>query len=686
MAQDPYRYFRMEARDLLDQLGKGVLDLEKGASEVDLVARLLRLAHTLKGAARVVNLAEIAGRAHAIEDALAPYRASGTEVPRECIDAILALLDQSEERLAAVAPPPDAAEPSDARPQPPSDRAPQPAGRPQPDELRMVRADVAEMDELLDGVAEAHVQVGVLRRSLATVDRARQITDRVAVELASPRPRDVRPLAEELRGLFGVLEQGLTDGVEQIDRELRQVRDAAERLRLVQASTLFTALERTARDVAQAQGKQVVFEARGGDVRLDAHILGAVQGALLQLVRNAVAHGIETEAQRRTAGKRTAGRVELEVTRRGRRVVFACRDDGRGIDVEGVRRTLQRRGQWGEETRALGPADLLNLLLRGGISTSRTVTEMSGRGVGLDLVREAAERLGGEVTVHTQPGAGTTIELAAPLSLSSIEALVVEASGVAATIPLDAVRSSVRLAPREIARTAQGEAVVHEGKVIPFLPLSRMLPVAAERSATARSWSAVVVEAGGAVAAFGVDRLLGTANVMLRPLPELAPASAVVAGASLDTDGNPVLALDPDGLVAAARRATAVEIQPTERRPPILVIDDSLTTRMLEQSILESAGYEVDLATSGEEALAKAGQTRYALFLVDIEMPGIDGFTFIERAHVDPSLRDVPAILVTSRASAEDRRRGETAGAQGYIVKGDFDQVALLDRIRRLVG
>jgi two-component system chemotaxis sensor kinase CheA len=186
--------------------------------------------------------------------------------------------------------------------------------------------------------------------------------------------------------------------------------------------------------------------------------------------------------------------------------------------------------------------------------------------------------------------------------------------------------------------------------------------------------------------AVGVDRLLGTARIVVRPLPELAPASPIVAGASLDAGGNPQLVLDPDGLVAAAQGEGAAEAEPIPVRHPVLVVDDSLTTRMLEQSILESAGYEVDVAASAEEALEIARRKRYALFLVDVEMPGMDGFAFVERIRSDPALLDIPAILVTSRAGEEDRQRGRDAGARGYIVKSEFDQAELLTMIRPLIG
>lgn len=690
MAQDPYKYFRVEARELLDQLGQAVLDLEKGGPAPDLVGRILRLAHTLKGAARVVRQREIADRAHAVEEALAPFRQSTGAIPRDRVTILLGLLDDIGGRLTSLGAAAGIEVTAASPPRPDAD-AP----------FRTLRTEVGEMDKLLEGVAEAHAQLEALRRSLGSLERARHVVALLSEQVAPARRRDaahsgngragdrVRPMVEELRALFGVLDRRLLEGVDEIDRGFRQVRDAAERLRLVPVGVVFTSLERAARDVAQAQAKRVVFEARGADERLDGYVLEVVQSALLQLVRNAVAHGIEPEVDRKTAGKPPDGRVVLDVVRRGRHVIFACRDDGRGVDLDGVRRAVQRKGLLSAETQGLGPEDLLRLLLRGGLSTSGTVTEVSGRGIGLDVVRETADRLGGEVTVRTEAGQGTTVTILVPLSVAALEALVIEASGVTAAIPLDAVRRTVRLSPADVTRTADRESVVHDGQIIPYLSLTRPLGASGPEGRDIRrhrSAAGVVVEAATGMAALGVDRLLGTASVILRPLSDLAPAAGFVAGAALDDEGNPQLVLDPDGIVAEAQRAGASEPEAPPLRAPILVIDDSLTTRMLEQSILESAGYDVDLAVSGDEALEMARRKRYALFLVDIEMPGMDGLAFIERTQSDAAIRGVPSILVTSRASVEDRKRGRDVGAAAYIVKSEFDQGELLDRIRDLVG
>jgi two-component system chemotaxis sensor kinase CheA len=686
MSRDPYKYFRVEAQELLEQLGQGALDLEKGVPPGDVIARLLRLAHTLKGAARVVKQPRIAEHAHTLEDVFADLRDSAGSPRQEQIDLVLALLDQIGALVAALAyrPGPDAGLP-----------APSPSQEP----VHVFRPETVDVEALIDGVTEAKTHLSGLHQGLDDADRVRHLIDVIGDQLARFRSRETSAAAEgaggiekalsmvhELRGRFGTLERNLAYGVDQIERDLRQVSDAAARLRLVPASALFRFLERAARDTAHALGKRVTFEGRGGDVRVDSGILSVVQGALLQVIRNAVAHGIESnEGERLAAGKPQDGHATVAVSRRGAWVSFVCSDDGRGIDFEAVRRILQRKGRSPVDPQTLDAEGLLRLLLKGGISTAATVTDVSGRGVGLDVVREAAERLGGEVSMRTGAGTGTTVELLIPFSIASFRALVVEVGGVGAAVPLDSIRRTLRVTPEEIVQTARGESVLHGGSSIPFASLGRVVRPAEPQARMTGPSSAFVVEADDGAAAFAVDRIFGAATVVMRPLPSLAPAMSSVVGASLDSGGDPRLVLDPGSLVREARRLSAPTLEPVASRPSILVVDDSLTTRMLEQSILESAGYDVSLASSGEEGIEKARGGTFGLFLVDVEMPGIDGFTFIEQVRADPLLRAIPAILVTSRASTGDRQRGRDVGAQGYIVKGDFDQGALLEQIRTLV-
>lgn len=632
MATDPYRYFRIEVRDLLQQMSAGVLALERAPHDQHLPARILRLAHTLKGAARVVRQGRIAEIAHLVEDVLAPLREGRSGLAPDGAQTLLSLLDELCARLAELPPP----------------------------------------GEAHDSTAAASLSLpstGVSRVDLPQLDTLIATLNEAGTELAA------------LRGSMGALRSELAGGIERVDRELRQARDTAEQLRLLPLSSVLGVLERSARDAAQAAGKQVSFEARGGDVRLDSAVIDALRAPLVQLVRNAVAHGIEAPQERLAAGKPAAGQVCVEAVQRGHHVFLRCRDDGSGVDIDAVRRAIARRGPAGLAASELGRAEVLASLLDGGISTSAKVTELAGRGVGLDLVRDAVQRLGGAIEVQTESGCGTTIELKVPVWLSVLEVLSVETGGQRAAIPLSAVRRVLRVAPEDVAYAPAGATIMYEGKSLALRPLR--LGRRQARHGPPGAISAVVAHAAGDACALRVDRLLSVDTILARPLPPLALADPMVAGVYFDAYGTPCLLLDGAALAAQAHHTG--ESEPVVPGPrPVLVVDDSPTTRMLESSILTSAGFEVDLAACAEDALEMAQHRDYGLFLVDVEMPGLDGFGFIERLRTHPRLREVPCVLVSSRASPEDRRRGEAVGARAYIAKSEFEQSHFLRQVDEL--
>ncbi|MCY1145549.1 response regulator [Actinoplanes sp. Pm04-4] len=713
--RDPLRYFRIEAKELVDQISAGVLDLDQ-QPEADVVARLLRFAHTLKGAARVVKQQEIADRAHEFEEVLVPHRDEAT--PALAADQMRELLRLNDEicgyvdSLSAPAPAPEPAAPAEpavpAEPGMPVRTVPlnAPENQAEVDEAREdaelargaaaaadrpERAATADLDELLDAISEASARIAPLRDGGRTLGRLHRkvetLGERMRVGRTTVSDASARTSVRRLAGELGALGRRLTDAVDQVERELDEVRGRAEGLRLVPAGSIFTALRRAVRDAADAEGKRVRFQATGADVRMGPNLLNLISGAFLHVVRNAVVHGIEPEDQRLAAGKPAEGTVGVHVERRGRYAEFRCTDDGRGFDLAALRRTAEERGLIGPGANP-GPQGLIDLVLHGGISTAPGVTEVAGRGIGMDVARDVALQLGGEVSIANRPGQGATVRLVVPLTLLSMNGLIVETGGTTATMPLDAVRRCVRLGADEVAAATATARLAHEREVLPFLPLAQALRVAPAEEEP-RSGVAVVLAADRDTVAIGVDRLAGISTLVARPLPDLAPAAPVIGSVSIDLDGNPRLVLDAHGLVAEARQESATArgdaSASAKPRMPILVVDDSLTTRMLERSILESAGYEVDLAASGEEGLERARSREYGLYLSDIDMPGIDGFTFVARAKADPQLAHVPAILVSSRASAEDKRRGTEAGAAAYVIKGEFNQEELLAHIRRLI-
>lgn len=685
MAGDPYKYYRIEARELVEQLVQGTLELGRGSKDPDLIPRLFRVAHTLKGASRVVKLPAIADLAHLIEDRLSLLRDGKIAASVELAGELRAVVDKITEALPGAESAKPAAAPAAAAPKKESAAPAAPVRA-----FETVRVEIDEMDRLLDRISGAAARLTEIRHEAHALDRARRQAQRLEerLEAAGNRTSDKTfAIVEELRACLDRLHRNLLPGLDQLDMDLGGLREGAERVRLLPAGAIFSSLERAVADAAAGLNRKVTFEAAGGDSRLDAHVLASITQALLHVVRNSVAHGIESEAERRAAGKPAEGRVRLEVLRQGDRVVFSCSDDGRGIDPEAVRRAAVQKGLLpAHGAGPFGLRDAVKLLLQGGVSTSGGVNQIAGRGVGLDMVRETAERFKGDVEVESTPGRGTVLRVRVPILLSSVTALMVETGGAEAAIPLEAVRRSLRVAPEEFVRTPEGVRVSADGNLIPFRPLEDVLG-SPERSKESRAWTVVLVRSGDTDAAVGVDRLIGARTIVSRTLPPLLLAEPVVAGASLDAEGNPQLLLDPAHLADAVRKHSA-ELQAARaaERLPILVIDDSLTTRMMEQNILEAAGYEVELAVSAEEGLEKARKRRCGLFIVDVEMPGMNGFEFVRTTRADETLKQVPAILVTSLNSEADKRRGREAGAADYMVKSEFDQERLLEMIRRLVG
>lgn len=681
-------YFRDEAHEIVEGLTRDLLVLEKNPTDTGILARCMRLAHTLKGTARVVRKNRIGEMAHTIEDALAPFRDGDEPITSDYVSDLLRILDRIREETTKLGAGPaerDEAEGPAALASPPVD-----------DRLETVRVDITEMDALREGLSEASIQIGPLHGGLGALQHALRLVVLLRNELAGGAGAGERGRGPRLGAAMHEITQSLTQAerdigsaVGRIERELGEVQARASTLRLLPVGAILGTLELTARDAAEALGKDVSFSARGGDVRLEGHVLSAVREALLHVIRNAVDHGIEPVDERIGWGKPEVGRIHLEIERRGRMVVFRASDDGRGIDVVAVRRAAAARGL-ASGSEALGEEEARDLVFRPGLSTAPQVTEISGRGVGLDVVREVADRLRGSVRLESKLGEGTTVELEVPVSLSSIPVLSVMFGGSTALVPLDAVRGTRRVTSSERLADPEGERILFGDRAVPFLPLGVVLAPEGEARELPEVCSAVIVQSGEAWIALGVDRLLGTMDVVLRPLPPGAGSPAGVAGAAFDAQGDPMLVLDPPTLSrASAREATTgapVTRRPAPKRLPILVIDDSLTTRMLEQSILESAGYEVDLSASAEEGLRQAKARRYGLFIVDVEMPGMNGFEFTKTTRADPALRDVPVIIVTSLATAKDRERGAEAGASAYIVKGEFDQKLFVRIVAELLG
>jgi two-component system, chemotaxis family, sensor kinase CheA len=437
-------------------------------------------------------------------------------------------------------------------------------------------------------------------------------------------------------------------------------------------------------------------------------VLEQVADPLLHLVRNAIDHGIEPPEARLAAGKPRYGTVRVHATQLGSEVVVTVADDGRGIDLAQVR---QRAGEAGDALDGVGDDEAIYAIFRSGLSTAAAVSEVSGRGVGLDVVRASLASVRGRVEVHSEPGSGSEFRLSVPITLAVLPCLLVEAAGRRFGIPMQSVVSAEAAGWSE--DHVEGQVVIRvRDTILPVSDLADTLGVSADPGeAPASDSPAVVLASMTRRHAFGVDALLGQRNLVVKELGRLLPRLALLAGASLEPDGSILLVLDVSGLVDRARWARsaagpgrsgdgsggagraaggasrASAALPSPAGPAsVLVVDDTAVVRELERSILEGAGYRVRTAADGRLALAALADTPADLVVTDVEMPNCDGLELTRAIRAEPGLAGLPVVVVTSRSSEADRRLAMEAGADAYLVKGELDQRTLLEVVGRLLG
>ena len=471
-----------------------------------------------------------------------------------------------------------------------------------------------------------------------------------------------------------------------------ELRDEVRRARMLPVSTVFDGFPRLHRDITRELGKEADLEVRGGDVEVDRAVLEQLRAPLTHLLRNALDHGLEA-VEARAAGRQ--GPSGIGGRRRhpaGRVLQVEVADDGAGIDVARVRaKALERGLLTAEAAQRSDDRDVLDLVFRSGFSTATQVTGLSGRGVGLDVVREHVERLHGTITVDTQIGRGTSFRLELPLTVATTLCLLVGAAGRPFGLPVTNVVRIERVRDQATGSVGGSPVLLVDGRPIPVVPAAGLLGL--RQGAGPGAGTVVVVGSAERRTALAVESLLGVQEVVIKPLPWPFARVRGTAGATTLASGEVVMILNAADLTrpgqATAPGILTREPSPEEPAPPrqatVLVVDDSAVTRTLEKGILEAAGYQVRVAADGAAALDLLRREPCDLVVTDVEMPRLDGFSLTAGIRADDGLRDLPVVLVTSLDSEDDRHRGVEVGADAYIVKGAFDQDRLLETIRRLI-
>ncbi|MDF3065622.1 MAG: chemotaxis protein histidine kinaselike protein [Polyangiaceae bacterium] len=767
--------FRAETAACTDVLSRGLVELEAGG-RADLES-LMRAAHSIKGAARIVGL-ELAVRiAHALEDCLVKAQEGILALPPKSVDLLLAAVDVLSEmgqvpmqRFAewelersslttdllerlrhlsqlrlSVPHVPSASSmglgarrsellagrlsgaPADVQIQvkpaePMTSLAPMrssvvaaPSAASSlnasvPARDRVVRVNAQSINRLM-GLAGASL---VESRRVQTFGSALQRLRRRQSELAALLEALDRQSGDTLDALGrATLEEAKTRAADcrsllgaqmtELDSYARRVDDLSDRLyrealksRMRPFGDCAHGFPRMVRDVARQLGKEVRFDLSGEATDVDRDVLESLEAPLTHLLRNAVDHGLETPAQRAETGKAEQGVVRIEARHHAGMLAITVTDDGRGIDPAALRRKIIERGLLAESVaQALSAAELLEFIFLPGFSTASSITEISGRGVGLDAVRSMVESASGFVRVSSELGRGTSFHLQLPVTRSVMRAVVAEVSGEAYAFPLLRIERILRVPAADVQTLAAVQYFLLEGESVSLVGASQLLGFGSEPPS---GQEVCVVVIGDRARRYGlaVERFLGEHDLVVRPLDARLGKVQDIAAAAILVDGTPALILDVDDLMRSIEKlaqsgridklTTRADSRSAKSRKRVLVVDDSITVREVERQLLVNRGYEVDVAVDGVDGLNSARGVRYDLIVTDIDMPRMNGLELVRAIKQDTRLSATPIIIVSYKDREQDRLRGLDAGANYYLTKSSFHDETLVRAVEDLIG
>ncbi len=499
-------------------------------------------------------------------------------------------------------------------------------------------------------------------------------------------------LSEHRRGI-SAFTKDYTDDVSRISLVVNDLQEQGMRLRMLPANTIFQSFPRAVRDLAKQFRKEIEFIVEGGDTELDKKVLEEINDPLVHIMRNAVDHGVEDPETRKKLGKPAAGTIRLAARQEGDRIVIEIGDDGAGIDPDKVRASAVRKGYITEaEASSMSDREATYLIFEAGFSTAAIITEISGRGVGMDVVREfVVEKLKGSLDVQSVIGKGTTFRLTIPLTLAIIRALLLRVGDQAFALPTASIEETLRIDPAEIIKVEGREVIRRQKRTIPLVRLSDILGVP-EHGPEGTKVPIVTIGYSGHRMGFMVDAFQGEQQIVIKPLGSHLKKVDNVAGVTILGAGEVVPILNVPDLMSNARTRSGQRVGLAQRETrgegprKILLCEDSFTTRELERSIFEAAGYEVEVAVDGAQGLTKLKEgLQVDAVVTDVQMPNMTGFELTKAIKSDSHLMEIPVIIVTSLERDEEKAEGIEAGADAYITKSVFNQDTLLDTVERLI-
>ena len=778
--------FRGEAEELVQCISDGVMELERGVDDErrrSLVELVYRSAHSLKGAARTVELTPLEMLCQSFEDTLAALKAGSIQMSAPLLDLLHETTDLASDILASpnqgkgkasiqamrkrldeaangkldgtAAPKSEVPQPMPTRtpatgqtpPAPPMEpptpiqKPPQAAIAPRAEELNKpasqppekissqsegrngrlsgqdsVRISRVKLDKLMlqaeelialklavrqHGLAVRDITAMISRWKRESVRPGRGLTIGTAAGASQPPPGS--DWQGDASDFIGALEQRLRRLRRDFEDESRLASgmvdsflSEAKSIMLLPAASAIEAFPRLVRDICRADGKDAELAVDGESIEIDRRILQGIRDPLVHLIRNCLDHGVETPEERLAAGKPPRARLQLSFSCADNgKIAITLSDDGRGIDVEQVRNSAIRAGIiTAEQAGGMTRAETIPLIFHSGISSSKMITTVSGRGLGMAIVKEKVEQLGGSLTLQSTPGTGTAFRMLLPMSMATFRAILVTAGGRVFAIPTLEVDKVARIRNQEVKTVENRETIKADGAPVALVNLASVLgiPQTVPDEGSSGSVTVLFVGQGDQRIAFAVDEVLREDDVLIKSFGKQLSRVRNISGATVLGNGSVIPILHVGDLLKSARGAASGSSRPAaahtsteEQRLHILVADDSITSRTLVKNVLESCGYLVTTACDGLDALAALQNGKFDLVTSDVEMPRMNGFELTAKIREDEKLKDIPVILITGLESAEDKRRGIESGASAYLVKSSFDQSNLLDALKRLI-
>ncbi|MFP4103001.1 Hpt domain-containing protein, partial [Coleofasciculus sp.] len=716
--------YKLASLERLQKLEAGLLQLEKQPDDSTTLDELLREAHSLKGDSRSVGVEPVEALIHHVEEILGGIKLQPTILTPDISDRLYRGLDAMDKlvqeavtgqyqgvnttailnQLLEVSLPtlpetvPTPVEPTPAQPPVPKTPALSDTYR-----IDTIRVPTRDLDALMAQAEELNVtklRVAYTASEIEELVTLWQEWKAFSRQSGEATATEVNPFQERLDEKITALRTATQENTSKLDLIAEDLRERIQTLRQLPLSTIFQLFPRMVRDLARKQSKQVELIIEGGDTTADKTILEDIKDSLTHLIRNAIDHGIETPEERQKLGKPPVAKIWLRGNLIGNTIIIEVADDGRGLDIDQIKQTaIKRKLYQPDELERMNPSQIYDLIFTPGFSTRSFITEISGRGIGLDVVKTNIERLKGAIAIESTPNQGSTFRIQLRTTLAIVNALFVEVQGIVQALPIEFVQTSLLLSPDEIETVDGRETLNWQGQRVPVANLADVLElsnspayalIAKKETPISELRSCILLKVGDEVSGFLVDRLLDTQEIPLKPQSSLLKRVKNILGATILPTGDVCMILNPADLVKSGQQQTPATVSVKAKtviqtKPTILLVEDSLPVRTQERRLLEGAGYEVVIAVDGLDGYTKLKSRHFDAVVSDVEMPHLDGLSLTATIRQHSEYQDLPIILVTTLDSEADQQRGAEAGADAYIIKGKFNQAFLLETISRLV-